>query len=397
MDKVLNIAHCVESYAPAIGGMPEVVRQLSERMAAQGHRVTVFTSHHPQRETNVINGVHINCFKISGNEAEGIHGNTADYQAQLRSGNFDVIVFFAAQQWALDAVADALDSIPGKKVFVPTGFSHFHNPAYAAYFEKMKTRISAFDANVFLSDNYADINFARENKARGICLIPNGAAEEEFEAPPTQQIRRKLGVAPDALLLLHVGSYTGIKGQREALEIFMRAKLGNAVLLLAGDKNRYLKQQLLRHPRFLKLNLLRMLKRKRVIIAELSRAETVDAFREADLFLFPSNVECSPIVLFESMAAGIPFLASAAGNTEEIISWSNGGWLLPSQRRANGWVDVQLNESIALLEKLVANRPLLKQTGKTGHAAWKARFTWAHIANQYLSLYQQLTAGSNAK
>jgi L-malate glycosyltransferase len=397
MDKVLNIAHCVESYAPAKGGMPEVVRQLSERMVAQGHRVTVFTSHHPQRETNVMNGVHINCFKISGNEVEGIHGNTAEYLTQLRSGNFDVVVFFAAQQWAFDTVADDLHIIPGQKVFVPTGFSHFHNPAYAAYFEKMKTRIRAFDANVFLSDNYADINFARESKARGICLIPNGAAEEEFEAPQTLHIRRKLGIAPDALLLLHVGSYTGIKGQREALEIFLRAKLDNAVLLLAGDKNRYLKQQLLRHPRFLTLNLRRLFKRKHIIITELTREETVSAFREADLFLFPSNVECSPIVLFESMAAGVPFLASAAGNTEEIIAWSNGGWLLPSQRRANGWVDVQLNESIALLEKLAANRAQLSQTGKAGYATWKARFTWAHIAKQYISLYQQLTAGSNAK
>ncbi|MCU0435798.1 MAG: glycosyltransferase family 4 protein [Bacteroidia bacterium] len=394
MAQVLNIAHCVESYAPAKGGMPEVVRQLSERMAAAGHKVTVFTSAHAQRTSNVLNGVHINCFHLSGNEVNGIKGNTGEYLEELRRGNFDVVVFFAAQQWAFDSVADELDSIPGKKVFVPTGFSHFHNSEYRQYFEKMKTRIGKFDANVFLSDNYADINFARQHNARGIQLIPNGAAEEEFEAPQTFHIRQKLGIAPDALLLLHVGSYTGIKGQREAIEIFIRARLKNAVLLLAGDKNRYLKQQLARHPRFLKLNLLRLLKRKRIIIAELTREETVQAFREADLFLFPSNVECSPIVLFESMAAGVPFLASAAGNTEEIITWSKAGWLLPSTRRTNGWVDVKPDESTALLEKLAADRTLLKQTGKAGREVWKARFTWAHIAGQYTALYQQLISGA---
>ncbi|MGL5889454.1 MAG: glycosyltransferase family 4 protein [Bacteroidia bacterium] len=390
MDKMLNIAHCVESYAPAKGGMPEVVRQLSERMAAAGHQVTVFTSHHNQRETNVINGVNINCFKISGNEADGITGNTADYLQQLRAGNFDVIVFFAAQQWAFDSIADELNSIRGKKVFVPTGFSHFYNPAYKTYFEKMKTRILQFDANVFLSDNYADINFAREHGAKGIQLITNGAAEEEFEAKSAVNIRSKFGITPDALLLLHVGSYTGIKGQREALEIFLRSNLKNAVLLLAGDKNRYLKKQLFQHPRFLKLNLLRLLKRKRIIIAELSRTETVEAFREADLFLFPSNVECSPIVLFESMAAATPFLASAAGNTEEIISWSGGGWLLPGSRRSNGWVVVKIDESITLLEKLSTDKQLLRKTGEVGHTAWKTKFTWAVIAQQYVRLYQQL-------
>ena len=118
MAAVLNIAHCVESYAPAKGGMPEVVRQLSERMVAAGHQVTVFTSTHAQRETNVINGVNINCFSISGNEVEGIKGDTAAYLRQLREGNFDVIVFFAAQQWAFDSVADELSSINSKKVFV---------------------------------------------------------------------------------------------------------------------------------------------------------------------------------------------------------------------------------------------------------------------------------------
>lgn len=392
MAAVLNIAHCVESYAPAKGGMPEVVRQLSERMVAAGHQVTVFTSTHAQRETNVINGVNINCFSISGNEVEGIKGDTAAYLRQLREGNFDVIVFFAAQQWAFDSVADELSSINSKKVFVPTGFSHFYNPAYKNYFEQMKIRIRNFDANVFLSDNYADINFAREHGAKGIQLIPNGAAEEEFEATPAVNIRSKFGIPAEALLLLHVGSYTGIKGQREALEIFLRSNLKNAVLLLAGDKNRYLKTQLLRHPRFLKLNLLRLLKRKRVIITELSRTETVAAFREADLFLFPSNVECSPIVLFESMAASTPFLASAAGNTEEIISWSNAGWLLPCTRRTNGWVDIKLEESIALLEKLSTDKQQLRKTGEAGHTVWKAKFTWATIAQQYIRLYQQLAA-----
>ena len=59
MDKTLNIAHCVESYEPAKGGMPEVVKQLSERMVQKGHTVTVFTSLHSDRKGDSINGVQI--------------------------------------------------------------------------------------------------------------------------------------------------------------------------------------------------------------------------------------------------------------------------------------------------------------------------------------------------
>ncbi|MCA9038629.1 MAG: glycosyltransferase, partial [Planctomycetaceae bacterium] len=74
MDRPLNIAHCVEAYPPAPGGMAEVVRQLSERLVQMGHRVTVFTSSHLQRPPGPMNGVHVLGFPISGNAVDGIRG-----------------------------------------------------------------------------------------------------------------------------------------------------------------------------------------------------------------------------------------------------------------------------------------------------------------------------------
>lgn len=393
MDKALNIAHCVESYEPAKGGMPEVVKQLSERMARAGHTVTVFTSVHPERKSETINGVHVRSFALSGNAVDGITSDTQAYFDALQQGNFDVVAFFAAQQWATDAVIGRLKEIPGKKVFVPTGFSHFQNPAYASYFQSMKTWLHDFDTNVFLSDDYQDINFARENGVKGITIIPNGAAEEEFEKAKTADIRAQFDVAPDDLLLLHVGTFTGVKGHREALEIFIRSSLKNATLLLAGNKTNVLEAAFRKHYRYAWLRLLAWLRGKKIIFAELSRSETVEAFREADLFFFPSNIECSPIVLFESMAAGVPFLASPAGNTAEIIGWGHGGWLLPGNKTKNGWVRINIAESVKQLEKTAADRRALKAAGASGHKAWKAQFTWAIIARRYLQLYTALVNG----
>jgi L-malate glycosyltransferase len=394
MDTTLRIAHCVESYAPAKGGMPEVVRQLSERMAKKGHRVTVFTSAHPQRKENTINGVAIRSFSITGNKVNGISGDTQAYFDALRNGKFDVVVFFAAQQWATDAVIEQLDEIPGKKVFVPTGFSHFYNPAYKAYYEGMKTWMRGFDMNVFLSDDYTDINFARENRIDKQVLIPNGAAAEEFEKLSASSMRIKLGVKKEELMILHVGTYTGVKGHREALNIFIRSSVRNATLVLIGDKISYLEKAFRTHYSYWLLRLRQIISGKKVIFAELTREETVEAFREADLFLFPSNVECSPIVLFESMAAGIPFLASGAGNTEEIIQWTNAGWLLPGTKAENGWVKVDVENSIRKLEEVVADRRAMEAKGKAGHAAWKQDYTWATIADRYIELYQQLISQS---
>src|SRR5262249_25311677 len=45
----LRIVHTVQMYHPHVGGSEEVVKQLSERLAARGHSVTVATGSLPER------------------------------------------------------------------------------------------------------------------------------------------------------------------------------------------------------------------------------------------------------------------------------------------------------------------------------------------------------------
>src|SRR3989344_6830523 len=199
----MKILHAVEFYSPALGGMAEVVRQLSERLAAFGHDVTVATTTLPERKDKTINGVKIAEFNLAGNYSVGIHGDAKSYERFLTDSNFDVVTNFAAQQWSTDIVLPILDRIPAKKVFVPTGFSGLHSPTYADYFEKMKLWMRGYDVNVFLSADYQDVIFARTNGIEKIRLIPNGAGEE-FLAPPDPTFRKRLGIPEDAFLLLLV-------------------------------------------------------------------------------------------------------------------------------------------------------------------------------------------------
>jgi L-malate glycosyltransferase len=55
----MNILLCCEFYAPSVGGVQEVMRQLAERLAARGHSVTVATTSIPERKSHYVNGVHI--------------------------------------------------------------------------------------------------------------------------------------------------------------------------------------------------------------------------------------------------------------------------------------------------------------------------------------------------
>jgi glycogen synthase len=62
MRRSLNILHTTEFYPPSLGGSQEVVRQLSDRLAARGHHVTVATSTMPKRPWTELNGVTIKEF-----------------------------------------------------------------------------------------------------------------------------------------------------------------------------------------------------------------------------------------------------------------------------------------------------------------------------------------------
>ncbi|MBL7982741.1 MAG: glycosyltransferase family 4 protein [Flavobacteriales bacterium] len=393
MDRPLNIVHCVESYAPALGGMPEVVKQLSERMVRMGHHVTVFTKAHPDRKSDRLNGVDIRGFQLSGNHVDGIVGDTVPYLQALRESKADIITFFAAQQWASDIALPHLGSLPGKKVFVPTGFSALHDPRWAGYYGQMPRWLGDMDLNLFLSHHYQDIEFAKAHAITNHTVIPNGAAEEEFDRTPEFDLRSSLGIEPAQPLVMHLGSYTGIKGHREAIQLFVKARTGRSVLALIGNGNVALERIYQRHFSYFLLRLSALLKRKRIVFLELDRARTVDALKQADLFLFPSNVECSPIVLFEAMAAGVPFLSSRAGNAAEIVAWSNGGWTMPGHRDAQQRERPDIAAGARMLEEILHDPAKRKEAAQAGHQAWRERFTWRHIAGQYISAYKHLVSG----
>ena len=371
--------------------MAEVVKQLSERFVSMGHSVTVTTGTNSERKSEIINGVKVVSFKITGNSVMGYTGNTKAYEDFLLNSNFDVVTLFAAQQWATDIALPILNKIKGKKVFVPTGFSYFYDSSYTSYYEQMKIWMKVFDANVFLSNDYRDINFAKENGITNNFIIPNGAAEEEFDKPIEINIKKKLEIPENSFLILHVGSFTGAKGHPEAVKIFIKASIPNAVLLLAGHKNNLFRKLFTSHYRFILLNFKRLLKRKHIIITELNRQETIDAYKTADLFLFPSNIECSPIVLFECMAAKIPFASSDVGNAREIAQWGGNGFIIPTEKDEIGWAKIKIKESAQMLEEIVSDKIKLKQMGENGHTVWKNNYTWKKIAEQYEKLYLTLS------
>ena len=414
----MRILHTVEAYYPEVGGMAEVVRQLSERLAARGHEITVATRSLPGRPFPASGKVKIVDFPVAGNLARGLTGEVDAYRAFLLAGGFDVVTAFAAQQWTTDALLPLLGELPARKVFVPTGFSGLGQPVYAEYFASMPGWLKQFDKLVFCGTSCRDAVFARRFGLTNTEVIPNGAAADEFLGEYQDDLRRKLAIPENHFLVLHVGSHTWLKGHSEVIEIFARAAILAATLLLIGNGTGGCFDEC--SSRAKKLNSSRKFRSadKRILLADLNRAETVACFKSADLFLFPSAIECSPIVLFESMASRTPFMTTDVGNAREIVDWSGGGVMLPTRCNNDlnfpgrvmlnkyrdlgeclGWRTFSPLDSFAradvpasatLLTSLWHNPSRRLELAESGFRAWDERFTWERITLSYEALYQDL-------
>jgi glycosyltransferase involved in cell wall biosynthesis len=379
----VRILHTVEFYPPAVGGAQEVVRQVSERLAARGHEVTVATSTDARRDAARVVG-----FDVRGNEVRGLEGDVEAYRRFVTDGDWDVVMIYAAQQWACDALLPVLESIPGRTVLAPCGFSGLRDPAYAGYFERLRERLPVFDGLIFHSDSYQDVEFARAAGAERVHVIPNAADEREFGAPRERgRFRAAHGIDAGEPLLLTVGGHTGLKGHAQSMAA-LRALDRPATLAIVGNTPT--------GRGCLPLCRLRAagtrLTGRRVLLLDPPRPQVLDAYADADVFVFCSMVECSPLVLFEAMAAGLPFVSVDVGNAAEIAEWSGAGVIVPSERRADGLVEADPGAVAAAVGALLADPERRAAMGASGRQAWEERFTWEAVAGQYEDLYQRLAA-----
>lgn len=396
MTAPLRILHTVEFYAPSVGGAQEVVRQVSERLAARGHDVTVATTRLPQRDVHELNGVRIEEFAVSGNTVRGITGEVDRYRAFVRDGGFDVVMSYATQQWATDALLPIAGELDAATVLAPCGFSALHDPAYAGFFAALPEQMARWDRLVFHSSTYQDVRFARDHGLTNIEVIPNGADEREFGGDPATAAERRArfraehGIADEEPLLLTVGSHTGGKGHSLVLAALARLQTDRATLALVG--NTALGRGCLPGCRR-RAAAVRVLSRgrHRALLLDPPRDAVVDAYFAADLFVFGSRVECSPLVLFEAAAAGLPAITVPVGNSAEIVGWTGGGVVIPARHR-KGLVRGSSARMADAIDTLLADRDRRAELGASAREAWRRHFTWESVTGRYEQVYREAVA-----
>jgi glycosyltransferase involved in cell wall biosynthesis len=375
-----------------------VMQRVSEGLAARGHEVTVATGPAGAPRIEERSGVRIERFDVRGNEALGYSGDVSGYSQFVALFPCDVMLNYAAQICTTDLVFPLLPALACQKVIAPCGFSGLRDGRYAAYFRRMPAYLRAYNAAVYHSRTYQDARFAAHNRLGNTIVIPNGA--DVADGPHTPGgFKTKYSVREETVLL-SVGRVEAMKGQDVVLEAFRRSRLRDAALMLVcPDISRFASGALrtargaLYRPRWEARAALYELAERHVpgrahrlkwilpgektvyILAGLPRRDVLAAYGDADLFVFGSRVECSPLVIIEAMASGTPFVSTPVGNVPEL---------------PGGVIVRNAVEMATVIDRLAQKGEAWRELSAAGRAAWEKEFTWDHVIDEYERLYQTL-------
>ena len=108
-----------------------------------------------------------------------------------------------------------------------------------------------------------------------------------------------------------------------------------------------------------------------------------DLFAHADLFLLPSAQESFGLAALESLASGVPVVASDVGGVPEVVSHGETGWLVPPG-------DPAAMAAAAL--SLLADPPRRAAMGRAARAAALARFQPGPLVSRVEEIYRGVLA-----
>ena len=217
------------------------------------------------------------------------------------------------------------------------------------------------DATVCVSQAAAESLRAAGLTDRLLRTIPNGVSPSRVPGD-RGTLRRRLGLPPDAAVMLTVARFTPQKGHATLLAAWphILAAEPRALLLLAGDGpvRRHVEAAAAGHGtvRFLG-----------------NRDDVPDLMAAADLMILPSRFEGLPLVILEAMAADLPAVATDTPGTDEAVIDGETGLLVPP------------DDAPALADPVARGR-----MAEAGQARWRRLFTASRMARDTLRLYDEL-------
>jgi len=418
----MHFLHVVQLYYPVATGAGRYFAEVGERLAREGHRVTVlatdaydleyFWNPHkrrvelPEETHNGVQIVRLPVRRIAGPpivypilrrlmvELSRLPGSTPLLRrmAQITPRLPDMRRFFAANAGerfdlmhtcniTLDfAILPALDFVRRRRIpFLCTPFVHLGPPGDRTIlrYYSMRHQIDLLkhsDRVITMTGLEAD-----ELAARGV---------------PRERMRRVgVGVTPDEVLggdgarfradhqvggplVLYIGALARDKGAIHTVGAMQRlwAQGSDATLALIGAP--------LEHFTVFYAQLPAEAKARIRLLPYAPDSVKRDALAAADVFAMPSRTDSFGIAYLEAWCYGVPVVGARAGGVPDVIADGQDGLLTP-------FGDV--GAIAAAIERLLRDRELARHLGASGRAKVLRELTWDRIYEQVRAVYGEVT------
>ncbi len=226
---------------------------------------------------------------------------------------------------------------------------------------------------------------------RKIRVINNGVMVGDFYPPDEARIeswRHELGLKRDDLTVLLIARVDPRKGQRELIEAAPRVieRIGGSqgprvVFLFVAWVDTEFARSLERRVEELGI-------RDNVIYHPPVKNEEIAPFYWGSaVYSLSSSYDIFPIVMLETMAAGLPIVATKNGGPSEILSHGRDGFLVEP---------THVEELADALVQVLQDEAGRRQMGANAHAKIVEKYTWGRIAERTLAVYEETLASRSA-
>ena len=413
----MRILHGLHQYPPAIGGVENLMKDVSERLAARGHEVTVVATTArstedyflPGRGRDLLpageerrGGVRVRRVGFSRRGARALTflrkaawrlpipggdrwravswgPRSRDYRAALLGEDFDVATGGPLPNWNVGYVLQAAKRKNRPFVLLPCFHTEdvysFANPLYYAWLRKADAVVTLTDWEKEFLVRTAGLE---EERVRTIGV---GIDAAEPPAPPEgtagPDIRAKYGIRETEIVLFfgqmgaHKGILTLITAMEEAWD-----RRPDMALVIAGNPTAHTAEIWSRigelDPRY---------GRKIYLVKGPSEEEKRAFFRAADLFVQVSPYESFGIVFLEAWRAGLPVIGCRRGGSARLIDEYRDGLLVH---------DGNSRELAGAIELLLADPAARRKLGEAGGRKVRTRYAWEAIIDRWEGLYREL-------
>lgn len=367
----MKIIQITPFYPPHLGGMENVVKEISENLAKKGHKVTVFTSDIGCKKDKLISTKNLKIHYLKSFEIAHTPIISSLFFELSKIPQNSIIHLHIAQSFTPEIVSliSKIRNIPYiAHIHIdvgPSGKLGFLLPLYKKVL--LKNVLSSSSKIVVPSRDYIDLVIKKyailKNK---IYKVPNGVDLNNFKSLPVK--------SNDPIRLLFVGRLSKQKNIPLLIRSFkiVTQKTNRKIELnIVGDGEEKSKI----------INLIKAenLEKKVNLHGELRGEKLYEIYSNSDIFILTSDYESFGMVLIEAMASGLPIIASNIPALRNVVENNKTGLL----------VKPEPEDFAKAFEKLINNPQLKEKLIKNGLKEVK-KYNWDEITKKFEDIYKEV-------